>query len=66
MLKKVLKNSLIYGIAPQITAVANILVLPLITPNLTEFDFGINGIALSYVDGSRPSRSGGLLAAWRS
>lgn len=49
MLKKVLKNSLIYGIAPQITAVANILVLPLITPNLTEFDFGINGIALSYV-----------------
>jgi O-antigen/teichoic acid export membrane protein len=49
MLKKVLKNSLLYGIAPQIAAIANIIVLPLITPNLTKIDFGINGIALSYI-----------------
>lgn len=49
VLKKIFTNSLIYGIAPQITAIANILVLPLITPNLTKFDFAINGIALSYI-----------------
>ena len=49
MLRKIFKNSLIYGITPQIAAIANIIVLPFITPNLTKIDFGINGIVLSYV-----------------
>jgi len=48
MLKKIFKNSLIYGIGPQLPTVAGIISLPFITPFLTEVDFGIRGILLSY------------------
>lgn len=49
MLKKVFKNSLIYGLAPQIPMIANIIVLPFITPHLTDIDFGVRGVILSYI-----------------
>lgn len=44
MIKKLLSHTLIYGLAPQVPRVASIFVLPLITPFLTELDFGIFGI----------------------
>lgn len=60
MLAKIFKNSLFYGIAPQIPAVASLLVLPLITPHLTKFDFGIRGILFAYIGVLTVFRSLGL------
>lgn len=44
MIKKLFSHTLIYGLAPQVPRIASIFVLPLITPFLTELDFGIFGI----------------------
>jgi len=49
MLKKIFKNSLIYGLAPQIPMIANIIALPFITPHLSDIDFGVRGVILSYL-----------------
>lgn len=46
-----LKNSLIYGIAPQVTRVFSILILPFITPYLTRVDYGIAGVVGAVVAG---------------
>jgi len=48
MIKKIFSHSLIYGIAPQIPRLASFFVLPLITPFLTENDYGIYGIVTAY------------------
>jgi len=49
LLKKLLSHSAIYGIAPQIPQVANILILPIITKDLTQMDYGVAGIIYSYL-----------------
>ena len=49
MLKKILSNSAIYGLAPQIPQVANIFILPIITQDLTRLDYGVAGIIYSYL-----------------
>ena len=51
MLQKVLSNSIIYGVAPQVVGVVNMLLLPLITPHLTAFDYGLYGIVNAYMMG---------------
>lgn len=38
-----------YGLAPQIPQVANILILPIITQDLTNLDYGVAGIIYSYL-----------------
>lgn len=48
MLKKIFAHSAIYGLAPLIPRLASIVVMPLLTAHLTELDFGVNGIILSY------------------
>ena len=48
MFKKVFSHTLIYGFAPQITLIANFLVLPIITKDLTEIDFGVSGTLTAY------------------
>lgn len=48
MIKKLLKNSLIYGIAPNIPKVAALFILPLLTAHLTEEDYGIAGTIMAY------------------
>lgn len=48
MIKKLFTNSMIYGLAPQISKVAGIFALPIITKDLTEIDYGIWGIILAY------------------
>jgi len=48
ILKKFFSHSAIYGLSGQISKVAGILVLPIITPYLTLDDYGIMGIILAY------------------
>ncbi len=49
MIRKLFSHTLIYGLAPQIPRVASIFVLPLITPFLTETDFGVFGIIMALI-----------------
>ncbi|MXV39005.1 oligosaccharide flippase family protein [Flavobacteriaceae bacterium Ap0902] len=49
MYKKLFSHSLIYGLAPYIPYLASIFILPLTTPHLTAFDFGVFGIVMSYL-----------------
>ncbi len=49
MYKKLLANSAIYGILPQLPKVASLFVLPLITPFLTKVDYGVMGTIGSYI-----------------
>lgn len=44
MLKKLFSHTLIYGLAPQIVKLAQVFILPAITPYLTAKDYGIFGI----------------------
>ena len=46
--KKVFTNTFYFGIVPKITTLANLVILPIITPYLTTFDYGIQGVMLSY------------------
>ena len=48
MLKKIFLHTLIYGFAPHVSKLATLLILPLLTANLTELDYGVSGIILSY------------------
>lgn len=47
-LRKIVTNSLYYGIVPKLPLFINVLLLPLITPYLTTFDYGVQGIISSY------------------
>lgn len=49
MYKKLLSHSLIYGIAPYLPRIVSVFILPLTTPFLTQKDFGVAGIIISYV-----------------
>lgn len=49
MLKKLFSHTLIYGLAPQIVKVAQVLVLPLITPFLSPKDYGVFGLITAVV-----------------
>lgn len=44
MLKKLASHTAIYGLAPQVTRIASILALPVITKDLTTVDFGVYGV----------------------
>lgn len=44
MLKKVFSHSAIYGLAPQLPRIVNLLVYPIITKYLTADDFGVYGV----------------------
>jgi O-antigen/teichoic acid export membrane protein len=47
MIKKIFSHSVVYGLAPQIPKIINILVYPIITRYLTETDFGVYGILIA-------------------
>lgn len=49
MYRKLLKNSAIYGILPQLPKIASFFVLPLITPYLTAADYGVVGVLAAYI-----------------
>ncbi len=48
MLKKVFSHTAIYGLAPHVSKIASLFVLPIITQDLTELDFGIAGTLTAY------------------
>ncbi|RAI89503.1 MATE family efflux transporter [Algoriphagus yeomjeoni] len=48
MFKKLFSHTVIYGFAPQIPKVAQLFILPVITKDLTEVDFGVAGILTAY------------------
>ncbi len=49
MLKKIFSHTLIYGLAPHVSKIATIFIFPVLTANLTETDYGISGVILSYM-----------------
>ncbi|MEA4994961.1 MAG: oligosaccharide flippase family protein [Petrimonas sp.] len=49
MYKKLLTHTLIYGLSPYIPKLLGIFILPIITKDLTEVDYGIYGVILAYV-----------------
>ncbi|MFD2203536.1 lipopolysaccharide biosynthesis protein [Shivajiella indica] len=48
MIKKLFGHTAIYGLAPQVPKIAQFFVLPIITQDLTELDFGIAGLLTAY------------------
>ncbi|QEC52109.1 O-antigen/teichoic acid export membrane protein [Anseongella ginsenosidimutans] len=49
MLKKLFSHTAIYGLAPHISKIASIFILPIITKDLTATDFGVNGIVIAFI-----------------
>lgn len=48
MLKKLVVNSAVFGIAPQLPRVVSVFLLPILTAYLTEEDYGIIGTVTAY------------------
>lgn len=48
MIKKLLANSAIYGIAPHVPKIVSIFLLPILTVHLTDVDYGIAGTIAAY------------------
>ena len=46
--KKIVTNTIYYGIVPKLTMLLSIVILPLTTPFLTTYDYGIYGVMTSY------------------
>ncbi len=46
--RKIIANTVFFGIIPKLSLLINIIILPIITPFLTTFDYGIHGIVTSY------------------
>lgn len=49
MLKRILSQSAIYGLAPYIPKIAGIFVLPIVTKYLSDVDYGIAGTISAYI-----------------
>ena len=49
MIKKILSNSAIYGIAPYIPRIVSVFILPILTKHLTDTDYGIAGTISAYL-----------------
>lgn len=45
---KIVKDTLFYGLVPKLTIFISVFTLPLITPYLTTYDYGISGVISSY------------------
>lgn len=48
MLKKIFSHTAIYGLAPHVSKIASLFVLPIITQDLTELDYGVAGTLAAY------------------
>lgn len=46
--RKIIANTLYYGVVPKLTVLATFFTLPLITPYLTPYDYGVYGVINSY------------------
>lgn len=48
MIKQLLTNSAIYGLAPHVPKIVSIFILPILTAHLTDVDYGIAGTIAAY------------------
>ncbi|PKV63225.1 lipopolysaccharide biosynthesis protein [Pontibacter ramchanderi] len=48
MLKRIFSHTAIYGLAPHVSKIASLFVLPVITQDLTELDYGVAGTLTAY------------------
>lgn len=48
MIKKILTNSAIYGLAPHVPKLVSVALLPIMTQHLTDVDYGIAGTIAAY------------------
>ena len=46
--RKIVTNTFYYGVVPKLTMLLSIVILPLTTPFLTPFDYGVYGVMTSY------------------
>lgn len=46
--KKLISNTIYFGIIPKLSTLINVVLLPFITPYLTTFDYGVQGVLFSY------------------
>lgn len=46
--RKIVTNSFYFGVIPRLSTLVNVIILPIITPFLTTFDYGIQGVVTSY------------------
>ena len=46
--RKIVTNTFYYGVVPKLTMLLSIVILPLTTPFLTTYDYGIYGVLTSY------------------
>ena len=46
--KKIVTNTIYYGVVPKLTMLLSIVILPLTTPFLSPYDYGIYGVMTSY------------------
>ncbi|MBO7439009.1 MAG: oligosaccharide flippase family protein [Bacteroidales bacterium] len=46
--KKLITNTLYFGIVPKLPMLINVFLLPILTPFLTTFDYGIHGVITAY------------------
>lgn len=58
--RKIVANTLYYGVVPKLTMLLSIVILPLTTPFLSTFDYGIYGVVSSYTSLLIPIASLGL------
>ena len=57
---KLVKHTIIYGLSPYAPKLLGIFILPIITKDLTQLDYGLYGIILAYVAGIEVFRDMGL------
>ncbi len=49
MYKKLASTTAIYALAPQIPKLVSLFMLPLLTPHLSSYDYGVNGVLFAYL-----------------
>jgi len=57
---KLIKHTLIYGLSPYVPRLLGVFILPIITKDLTELDYGVYGIILAFVAGIEVLKDLGL------
>lgn len=51
MIKKIFSDTAVYAFIPQLPKVASFFILPILTKDLTELDYGISAIVYAYIGG---------------
>jgi len=60
MLKKLFSDTIVYAFIPQLPKLVSFFILPILTKDLTDFDYGISGIIAAYIGGLAALKTLGL------